>query len=118
MKRICVFCGANRGASGDYSQAVRDLGGGLAKRNIGLVFGGGGVGLMEELADAALDAGGEVIGVLPQALHLKEVGHPRVDDLRLVASMHQRKATMADLSDGFIAAPGGLGTLSRRSSRH
>lgn len=111
LKRLCVFCGSSRGVRPDYVEAVRSLGALLAARDIGLVFGGGGVGLMGELADAALEAGGEVIGVLPRALGLKEVGHPRVEDLRLVGSMHERKATMAELSDGFIAAPGGLGTL-------
>jgi uncharacterized protein (TIGR00730 family) len=111
LKRLCVFCGSSVGARREYVEAVRSLGALLAKRKIALVFGGGGVGLMGELADAALDAGGEVIGVLPQALGLKEVGHPRLTDLRLVDSMHARKAMMAELSDGFIAAPGGLGTL-------
>lgn len=111
LKRLCVFCGSSMGAQRDYVEAVRALGTQLATRKIALVFGGGGVGLMGELADAALDAGGEVIGILPKALGLKEVGHPRVRDLRLVGSMHERKATMAELSDGFIAAPGGLGTL-------
>jgi uncharacterized protein (TIGR00730 family) len=91
--------------------AVRALGLLLAAREIGLVFGGGGVGLMGELADATLDAGGEVIGVLPKSLGLKEVAHPRVEDIRIVKSMHERKAMMLELSDGFIAAPGGYGTL-------
>jgi len=95
----------------EYAEAVRCLGSLLAARGIALVFGGGGVGLMGELADAALDAGGEVIGVLPKSLGLKEVAHPRVEDIRIVGSMHERKATMVELSDGFIAAPGGFGTL-------
>ncbi len=111
LKRLCVFCGSSRGARSEYAEAVRGLGSLLAAREIGLVFGGGGVGLMGELADAALDAGGEVIGVLPKSLGLKEVAHPRVSDIRFVGSMHERKATMVELSDGFIAAPGGFGTL-------
>lgn len=90
---------------------MRVLGVRLAERDLGLVYGGGGIGLMGELADAVLDAGGEVIGVLPEALEIREVGHPRVADLRIVNSMHERKQMMAELSDAFIAAPGGLGTL-------
>jgi uncharacterized protein (TIGR00730 family) len=95
----------------EYAEAVRALGSLLAAREIGLVFGGGGVGLMGALADAVLDAGGEVIGVLPKSLGLKEIAHPRVEDIRIVGSMHERKAMMVELSDGFIAAPGGFGTL-------
>jgi len=83
----------------------------LARRRITMVFGGGGVGLMGEIADAVLSAGGEVIGVLPQALGSKEIAHPNVEDIRIVGSMHERKALMSELSDGFIAAPGGFGTL-------
>ena len=111
LKSLCVFCGSNRGLKSEYAEAVRSLGSLLAAREIGLVFGGGGVGLMGELADAALDAGGEVIGVLPKSLGLKEIAHPRVEDIRIVGSMHERKAMMVELSDGFIAAPGGFGTL-------
>ena len=111
LKSLCVFCGSNRGLKSEYAEAVRSLGALLAAREIGLVFGGGGVGLMGELADAALDAGGEVIGVLPKSLDLKEIAHPRVEDIRIVGSMHERKAMMVELSDGFIAAPGGFGTL-------
>ena len=111
LKRICVFCGSQKGSRPEYAEAVRALGVLLAERDLALVYGGGGIGLMGELADAALDAGGEVIGVLPEALGIREVGHPRVADLRIVDSMHERKALMAELSDAFIAAPGGLGTL-------
>ena len=111
LKRLCVFCGSSRGIRSEYAEAVRALGSLLAAREIGLVFGGGRVGLMGELADAALDAGGEVIGVLPKSFGLKEVAHPRVEDIRIVGSMHERKAMMLELSDGFVAAPGGYGTL-------
>jgi uncharacterized protein (TIGR00730 family) len=111
LRRLCVFCGSNRGARPEYVEAIRDLGTLLAAREIGLVFGGGGVGLMGEVADAVIDAGGEVIGVMPKALGLKEIAHPRVRDLRVVGSMYERKVMMSELSDGFIAAPGGFGTL-------
>jgi uncharacterized protein (TIGR00730 family) len=111
LKRLCVFCGSNRGTLPEYTSAVRALGRELAERKIGLVYGGGGVGLMGEIADAVLSAGGEVIGVLPHALGIKEIAHPDVEDIRIVGSMHERKALMSDLSDGFIAAPGGFGTL-------
>lgn len=111
MKRLCVFCGSSPGARPEYAQALRELGTELARRRIGLVFGGGGVGLMGVVADAVLEAGGDVIGVLPKALGVKEIAHPRVVDTRIVGSMHERKALMVELSDGFIAAPGGFGTL-------
>jgi uncharacterized protein (TIGR00730 family) len=111
LKRLCVFCGSNRGTLPEYTSAVRSLGRELADRQIGLVFGGGGVGLMGEIADAVLDAGGQVVGVLPHALGSKEIAHPDVEDIRIVGSMHERKALMSELSDGFIAAPGGYGTL-------
>ncbi|MGE4608933.1 MAG: TIGR00730 family Rossman fold protein [Myxococcota bacterium] len=111
LKRLCVFCGSNRGTLPEYTSAVRSLGRELADRQIGLVFGGGGVGLMGEIADAVLDAGGQVVGVLPHSLGSKEIAHPDVEDLRIVGSMHERKALMSELSDGFIAAPGGYGTL-------
>jgi len=111
LKRLCVFCGSNRGANRVYAEAVRELGREMVRREIGLVFGGGGVGLMGEVADAVLEAGGEVIGVLPFALGLREVRHPDVEDIRIVDSMHERKSLMSELSDGFIAAPGGYGTL-------
>jgi uncharacterized protein (TIGR00730 family) len=111
LKRLCVFCGSNRGTLPAYTAAVHALGRELVRRQIGMVFGGGGVGLMGEVADAVLNAGGEVIGVLPQSLGTKEIAHPDVEDIRIVESMHERKALMHDLSDGFIAAPGGFGTL-------
>lgn len=109
--RYCVFCGSNMGRRPAYEAAAKALGAALAARNIGLVYGGASVGLMGTVADAALNAGGEVIGVLPQALKDKELAHPSLTELKIVGSMHERKATMAELSDGFIALPGGAGTL-------
>jgi uncharacterized protein (TIGR00730 family) len=106
-----VFCGANPGARPAYAEAAGELARLLTANGIGVVFGGGGVGLMGKLADAVLAAGGEITGVIPQALVDKEIGHRGVADLRVVESMHERKATMADLSDAFVALPGGLGTL-------
>jgi uncharacterized protein (TIGR00730 family) len=111
VKRICVFCGSNPGARPSYAAAARSLGQHLAGRKIGVVYGGSRVGLMGILADAALHAGGEVIGVIPQTLVAKEVAHTGLADLRVVNSMHERKALMAELSDGFIAMPGGFGTF-------
>ena len=111
MKRVCVFTGSNGGSRGEYPSAARALGLTLAERGIGLVYGGARVGLMGVLADAALSAGGHVIGVMPQALIDKEVAHHGLSELRVVKSMHERKAMMADLADGFIAMPGGWGTL-------
>ncbi|MDE3035898.1 MAG: TIGR00730 family Rossman fold protein [Nitrospirota bacterium] len=111
MKRICVFCGSREGHKPVYAEAARTLGGLLAREGIGLVYGGGGIGLMKILADAVLDAGGSVIGVIPQALTVREIAHPRVADLRVVGSMHERKALMGELSDAFVALPGGYGTL-------
>jgi uncharacterized protein (TIGR00730 family) len=109
MRRVCVFCGSNPGARPAYADAARALGTLLAARRIGLVYGGGRVGLMGVLADAALAAGGEVIGVIPRALATKEIAHDGVSELRVVASMHERKAEMAALADGFVALPGGFG---------
>ncbi len=111
MKRICVFCGSSPGARPEYSEAAREMGKALAMRDIGLVYGGGNVGLMGEVATAAVEAGGEVIGVIPQWLVDREVAYTDLKDLRVVGSMHERKALMAGLSDGFIALPGGLGTI-------
>ena len=111
MKRICVFAGSSAGARRSYRNTAEDLGRTLARRGIGVVFGGGRVGLMGVLADAALGAGGDVIGVIPKALDAKELGHKGLTELRIVASMHERKAMMADLSDGYIALPGGWGTM-------
>jgi uncharacterized protein (TIGR00730 family) len=111
IRRICVFCGSNKGADPVYVEAARELGRLFAKEGIALVYGGGSVGLMGELADAVLHAGGEAIGVIPHALWAREVGHRGLTDLRIVETMHERKAQMADLADAFIALPGGLGTF-------
>lgn len=111
IRRICVFCGSNVGARVEYLEAARGLGRLFAREGITLVYGGGSVGLMGELADAVLGAGGEVVGVIPQALWARDVGHRGLTDLRVVETMHERKAMMADLADAFIALPGGLGTL-------
>jgi uncharacterized protein (TIGR00730 family) len=111
MKRICVFCGASSGNDPRHAEAARALGRLLAHRGLELVYGGGSVGLMGTVADAALGAGGRVIGVIPQVLQIRELAHRGLTDLRVVGSMHERKALMAELSDGFIALPGGMGTL-------
>ncbi len=111
MKRICVYCGSSFGADPAYQQAARDVGALLAKRGIALVYGGGKVGLMGEIARAVIAGGGEVIGVIPRHLADKEVAFNGISDLRLVEDMHERKALMADLADAFITLPGGLGTL-------
>jgi uncharacterized protein (TIGR00730 family) len=110
MKRVCVFCGSSKGARAVYAQAATKIGKLLASSGIELVYGGGCVGLMGIVADAAMRSGGHVIGVIPEALKIKEVVHEGLPDLRVVKSMHERKALMADLSDGFIALPGGFGT--------
>ncbi|KRW61091.1 LOG family protein [Pseudomonas sp. TTU2014-080ASC] len=109
--RLCVFCGSNPGNDPVYLEGAKRLGRALAEEEIGLVYGGSSVGLMGAVADAALEAGGEVIGIIPRSLWEKEVGHTGLNDLRVVDSMHQRKALMAELADGFIAMPGGVGTL-------
>ena len=111
LQRICVFCGSSRGHKAEYLTAAQALGQELSRRGMGLVYGGGNIGLMGALADAALAAGGHVTGVIPEALLAKEVGHRGLPDLRVVKSMHERKALMAELSDGFIALPGGFGTF-------
>jgi uncharacterized protein (TIGR00730 family) len=111
VKRICVFCGSSNGARPGYVTAAQELGVALANAGVGLVYGGGKVGLMGAVADAAMRAGGEVIGVIPQVLVDKEVGHHGLTELHIVKSMHERKAMMEDLSEGFIAMPGGFGTL-------
>ena len=111
MKRLCVFCGSSVGINGAYADAAEAMGALLAKRGIGLVYGGGHVGLMGVIAEAALKGGGEVIGVIPRALFEREIGHSGVTDLRIVDSMHTRKAMMADLADAFVAMPGGVGTF-------
>lgn len=109
--RYCVFCGSRPGVRPAYTAAAEELGRLLAHRGIGLVYGGASVGLMGAIANAALAAGGEVIGVIPRDLVRREVAHTALGDLRVVDTMHQRKALMAELSDGFIALPGGVGTL-------
>lgn len=111
MKRVCVYAGSSPGARPEFTATARALGTLLAQRGYGVVYGGGKVGLMGTLADAALAAGGEVIGVIPHALVAKELGHPGVTQLHAVDTMHERKARMAAESDAFIALPGGIGTL-------
>jgi uncharacterized protein (TIGR00730 family) len=111
VERICVFCGASPGARPEYRDATAQLARLLVKDGIGVVYGGGGVGLMGALADAVIAEGGEVIGVIPRALVDREIAHRDVIDMRVVGSMHERKALMAELADAFIALPGGLGTL-------
>ncbi|WP_043830925.1 TIGR00730 family Rossman fold protein [Muricoccus aerilatus] len=111
MKRVCVFCGANPGNNPAHAEAARALGLAIADRGLGLVYGGGKVGLMGIVADAALEGGAEVDGVIPEHLMQRELGHGSVTRLHVVASMHERKAMMAALSDGFVVLPGGFGTL-------
>ena len=111
IKRVCVFCGSSPGARPAYAAAAVALARGLVARGITIVYGGGNVGLMGILADTARAAGGDVIGVIPRGLVAKELAHAELSDLRVVESMHERKALMADLSDAFIAMPGGYGTF-------
>lgn len=111
LKSICVFCGSSIGADDAYRDAAADLGQLLAERGIRLVYGGGKVGLMGVVADAALEAGGEVLGIIPESLMLKEVGHGSLTELVVTRTMHERKAAMADAAEGFIALPGGFGTF-------
>jgi uncharacterized protein (TIGR00730 family) len=111
MRRVCVFCGSRPGARPEYAQAGRALGAALAGSGVGLVYGGASVGVMREVADATMAAGAPVIGVIPRALVGREVAHKGLTELRVVETMHVRKATMAELSDGFVALPGGFGTL-------
>jgi|ERR1017187_5528790 uncharacterized protein (TIGR00730 family) len=111
MGRICVFCGSSSGSRPEYRTAAEEMGRELARRNIGLVYGGGKVGLMGVLADSVLRAGGEAVGVIPEHIMSREIGHKGLTKLHVVHSMHERKALMADLSDAFIAMPGGFGTL-------
>ncbi|MDQ3855471.1 MAG: TIGR00730 family Rossman fold protein [Chloroflexota bacterium] len=108
---ICVFCGSASGRAPTYAAAARELGELLAKRGIGLVYGGGNVGLMGELADAVLDAGGRAIGVIPQQLVDREIAHGGLTELHVVENLHQRKALMAELADAFLTLPGGVGTM-------
>jgi uncharacterized protein (TIGR00730 family) len=111
MKRVCVYCGSNAGRQPAYAEAAKDLARALVKRKIDLVYGGASVGMMGVLANIVLAAGGHVIGIMPQALVDREVAHTGLSELRVVTSMRERKILMAELSDGFIALPGGLGTL-------
>jgi uncharacterized protein (TIGR00730 family) len=111
MRRLCVFSGSSPGGHPDYAQAAEEMGRALAAQDLGLVYGGAQVGLMGAIADAALEAGGEVVGVIPQALVDREIAHTGLSELQVVGSMHERKARMAELADGFIALPGGMGTL-------
>ncbi|WCT73270.1 TIGR00730 family Rossman fold protein [Sphingomonas naphthae] len=111
MKRICVFCGSSPGFDPAYAEAAGALGTAIAAARLGLVYGGASVGLMGIVADAALAAGGEVIGVLPRALKDRELAHHGLSELHITTSMHERKAKMADLADGFVALPGGIGTF-------
>jgi uncharacterized protein (TIGR00730 family) len=111
MQRICVFAGSKVGVRPEYREAAQALGEELLKRKLGLVYGGASVGLMSVVADTVLAGGGEVIGVIPRGLFKREVGHPNLTEMHEVGSMHERKALMADLSDGFIALPGGFGTF-------
>ena len=111
FRRICVFCGSNLGIYPIYRDAAVSVGRLLVERGVELVYGGGNIGLMGVLADAVLGAGGRAVGVIPESLMAKEVGHQGLTELRIVRSMHERKALMSDLSDGFIAMPGGFGTF-------
>jgi uncharacterized protein (TIGR00730 family) len=111
FRKLCVFCGSSHGADPVYAEAAKSVGTELARRGIGLVYGGGNVGLMGVVADAVLAGGGHATGVIPEALMAKELGHTGLQDLRIVKTMHERKAMMAELADGFIALPGGIGTF-------
>jgi uncharacterized protein (TIGR00730 family) len=111
MRRVCVFCGSSPGLRPDYAAAAEALGRAIAARGMGLVFGGGAVGLMGVVSRAALEAGAPVTGIIPHGLVMREAGKRDLPDLRIVDSMHERKALMAEMSDGFIALPGGYGTL-------
>ncbi len=111
MKRVCVFCGSSAGTAAEYTRDARRLGALLTERNLGLVYGGGKVGLMGQLAQAVMERGGDVVGVIPRWLLEKEVALTTITDLRVVETMHERKTLMAELADGFVALPGGIGTL-------
>ena len=111
MLRICVFCGSKTGEDPSYAEGARSLGREMADRGVGLVYGGGGIGLMGVVTDAVLEAGGDVIGVIPDGLAIDEVMHSGVDDMRVVPDMHLRKAEMHELADAYIALPGGVGTF-------
>ncbi len=111
MKQVCIFCGSYSGAQPLYMRAAHDIGASLAKRNIGLIYGGGRVGLMGAIADGTLAGGGQVTGIIPQSLVDRELAHTGLSALHVVTSMHERKAMMAQLADAFIALPGGYGTM-------
>ena len=111
MKRLCVYCGSSSGANPDYALAARQLARAMVNKKIDLVYGGASVGIMGEIADTVLEEGGKVIGIIPKGLFVKEVAHTGITELREVNSMHERKSLMAELSDGFIALPGGFGTI-------
>lgn len=111
MKSVCIYCGSSPGNHADFARAAKAMGRALAERELTLVYGGGAVGLMGLVADACMEAGGRVTGVIPEFLAIKEVAHSGVKDMRIVASMHERKAMMEQLSDAFIALPGGIGTM-------
>jgi uncharacterized protein (TIGR00730 family) len=111
LASVCVFCGSNAGADPAYVASAQTVGRGLAQRGIRVVYGGGRVGMMGALADAARARGGEVVGVMPRQMFEREIGHTGIDDLRVVDSMHERKALMVELADAFIALPGGIGTF-------
>jgi uncharacterized protein (TIGR00730 family) len=111
VRRVCVFCGASSGRAAAYASSAREFGGTLAGRGLGVVYGGGKVGLMGAVADGALSAGGEVVGVIPQALVERELAHDGLTELHVVGSLHERKALMAELADAFVALPGGFGTM-------
>jgi len=111
LKRISVFCGSRDGIRPSYGEAARILGQAFLRRGIGLVYGGGGVGMMGRISDTVKNGGGEIIGIIPNALLAREVGRSDIGELRIVRSMHERKAMMVEISDGFIAMPGGFGTF-------
>lgn len=111
MKRVCVYCGSSEGRDPRYREGARRVGRSLAQRGLGLVYGGGGIGLMRVVADAVMDHGGSVIGVIPHGLLAREVAHRGVTEMRVVPSMHARKALMAELADAFLTLPGGFGTF-------
>jgi uncharacterized protein (TIGR00730 family) len=111
MNRVCIFCGSSAGARPIFAEAAQAMGGALSQRGLSLVYGGGNIGLMGSIADAVLQGGGNVIGVIPKALVERELGHDGITELIVVSSMHERKAKMAELSDAFVAMPGGFGTF-------
>ncbi len=111
MKRVCVYCGSSDGKKDAYKAAARELGRAMLEKGLGLVYGGAQIGIMGEIANTVMDGGGEVIGIMPKSLADREIYHTGLTRLEIVDSMHERKAMMAELSDGFIALPGGLGTI-------